>query len=654
MDLIHQKYEQLTKCKPHINPAQTICVHPFCLGKFVCEECLPNHPNDHKKHLVSIQDFFSCSIKSEFDNKVQKVQNVESRTKKDVGQLFSVIDDLFNSFETKFSLKLKEIKERTKQEISKPLQEIHLDIQYWVHLQEKLHKSYFNFIRTGLLDEMLFYKYTSAYEKALFTILNTDNQNQQTPAQNEVKPKKGLTADFHSFEYLFKKVHELIDDFSKNTHIKPSFTSIPKVPYRRYDSTKLKSKPYGNSFELSKDESINTFRNLKKESQETSFANISIDFPSNRTKHRKSQNYPFFREGMNFNDILKGQKGIKKVHKIENLYKYSYSLTNLKQFDSGHKGIVSVSLHIPDLNFVVTGGQEGKIKLWDLSTLKLSRTFDAHHRKILALKYISKRNILVSACQDTIIKVFHLDTEHFKVWSLLGHSGPVTALEYAFNLDILISGESKGKTIKLWNLNGMCVDFEFVQKDVGICSLFYVEGLSTLIAGLEKGIVRLYNMEKTSLKETVDVSFGDHNKSKDIININFEDDKNLLYCGNLDGTLSIWSLASYPTTLVKSFPNTLKWTRSLFLPKKNIAILTCKDKNVKIIDLHSGEIIHMYDFLEKQGSTITFIEKNQILISDLESGTIKIWTLTKHKTVISGHHYNLSARRLSMPKVSDN
>jgi len=649
MELLHQKYEQLTKCKFHSNPAKTICVHPFCLGKFICEECLPNHPTDHVKNMVSIQGFFACAVKPELDSKVIKVQNIEYRTKKDVGHLFNVIDELFINFETNFFSKLKEIKEKAKQEISKPLQEIRLDIQYWVHLQEKLHKTYSDFTKTGLLDEMLFYNYTAAYDKALFTVQNTDNHQNQIPAQNGIKVKKNLTADFQSFEQIFKKMQIMIDDFASNNKFTPSYPFIPKIPYKRNATIKIKSRP----IETSKDNTFNTLRNFQKEPNEKSLSSLSIDLPSNKISHRKSQNYPFMKEGMSFLDFLKEQSEVKKVKKLENLYKYSYNLTNLKQFESGHKGITSASLHIPELNLVATGGQEGKIKLWDLSTLKLSRTFDAHHRKILALKYIPRRNILISACQDTIIKVFQLDTDSFKVWSLLGHSGPVISLEYAMNMDSLISGGSKDKSIKIWNLSEMIMEFEFVQEDFGVCTLLFVEGLSTLFAGLEKGIVRLYNMEKASLKESLDVSFGESKKSKDIVSLAFDDEKNILYCGNLDGTISIWNLSGYPASLINSFPNTLKWSRFLFLPKRNIVLMTCKDKNVKLIELTNGEIIHMYNLLENQGSTLTFIEKNQILISDLESGAIKIWTLAKHKSLIGSHHHNLSVRKLSAPKISN-
>ncbi len=313
--------------------------------------------------------------------------------------------------------------------------------------------------------------------------------------------------------------------------------------------------------------------------------------------------------------------------------KYSYRLDNLKFFDSGHKGIVAAALYVENLNAIITGGSDGIIKIWDISTLLCIRTFNSNDTQILAMKYIPHKNLLAVTCRDSIVRIFSLNKSEYQMWTLLGHRSSVLSIECCLNVNNLVTGGSHtDKTIKVWNIDEKALEFEWKDDNWGASSLLYIDNLFKLIVGGGNGIISVYDMIKKTLKETIDTKSEGPGNSKEIVTLAYEEEKNLLYSANANGTVNIWNIAKYPTMNIRRFSYDLKHTKLLILPTRGIAILTNRDQTIRIIDMATSDTLCMHEYMDTKGSAITMIGENQVLVTDMVSSAIKIWTLSRFKS----------------------
>jgi periodic tryptophan protein 2 len=194
----------------------------------------------------------------------------------------------------------------------------------------------------------------------------------------------------------------------------------------------------------------------------------------------------------------------------------------------GHNYDVSAIAYSPDSSQIASGGQDGKIKVWDTVNTACIVTFAEHTSKITDLKYApSKANVLVSSSLDGTVRAYDLikyrnfrimtspkpcqflalgvdfsgeivcagsmDPYSIFVWSLktgdlvdvlTGHTGPVCSLAFSTVKDILVSG-SWDKTVKIWELYSkkgnsetlehtseiVSVDLTPDDKSIAVCTL---------------------------------------------------------------------------------------------------------------------------------------------------------------------------------------
>lgn len=180
----------------------------------------------------------------------------------------------------------------------------------------------------------------------------------------------------------------------------------------------------------------------------------------------------------------------------------------------GHSFDVSCINFSPDSSMLASGGNDGKIKVWDTSNTSCIVTFSEHTSKVSDLKFIpNKGNVLVSSSLDGTVRAYDLikyrnfrtmttpkacqflslavdfsgeivcagsmDPYSIYVWSLktgdlvdilTGHKGPVSSLAFSMVKDMLISG-SWDKTVKLWELYSKKGSAETLEVNSDVVSL---------------------------------------------------------------------------------------------------------------------------------------------------------------------------------------
>ncbi|KAA1138867.1 hypothetical protein PGTUg99_025767 [Puccinia graminis f. sp. tritici] len=99
---------------------------------------------------------------------------------------------------------------------------------------------------------------------------------------------------------------------------------------------------------------------------------------------------------------------------------------------------------------LLSASGDSSMKLWDLDSGKLIRTFEGHLRGLACLKLVEETRQIITGSNDETIKIWNLITSQC-LRTLLGHSGLVRSLDFSLPHNRLVSG-SYDKTIKVWDL----------------------------------------------------------------------------------------------------------------------------------------------------------------------------------------------------------
>jgi WD40 repeat protein len=104
--------------------------------------------------------------------------------------------------------------------------------------------------------------------------------------------------------------------------------------------------------------------------------------------------------------------------------------------------------------YLVGGGIDGNIRIWDLATGELQKTWITCDRKskihsIARLVFTADGRTLIGCSSDKTIRVWEMST-HQLVRTLTGHTGVITSIALSSDEQILVSG-SCDESVRIWD-----------------------------------------------------------------------------------------------------------------------------------------------------------------------------------------------------------
>jgi ribosomal RNA-processing protein 9 len=124
-----------------------------------------------------------------------------------------------------------------------------------------------------------------------------------------------------------------------------------------------------------------------------------------------------------------------------------------KAKDNSYQGHVDTILAVAasqDGKFVVTGGKDRRIIVWNAETLKCLRVFSQHRDAVTGLAFRRGTNQLYSSSKDRTIKIWSLD-ELAYIETLFGHQDEVVDVA-ALAQERCISVGARDRTARLWKV----------------------------------------------------------------------------------------------------------------------------------------------------------------------------------------------------------
>ncbi|EMG48949.1 PWP2 Periodic tryptophan protein 2 [Candida maltosa Xu316] len=240
------------------------------------------------------------------------------------------------------------------------------------------------------------------------------------------------------------------------------------------------------------------------------------------------------------------------------VYEWQSESYILKQ--QGHFDSMNTLCYSPDGSRLVTGSDDGKIKIWDVQSGFCLMTFTEHSSAVTQVQFAKKGQVLFSSSLDGTIRAWDLirfrnfktftatsriqfnclavdpsgevivggsqDTFEIYVWSvqtgqlldsLTGHEGPISCLTFGKENSILASA-SWDKTIRIWNIfsRNQTVEPIEIQSDV-LCLTMRPDCKELAVSTLD-GHITIFDIEEAKQLHLID-------GRKDILSGRYLEDK---------------------------------------------------------------------------------------------------------------------------------
>ncbi|GBE82052.1 Target of rapamycin complex subunit wat1 [Sparassis crispa] len=239
------------------------------------------------------------------------------------------------------------------------------------------------------------------------------------------------------------------------------------------------------------------------------------------------------------------------IHKKVNVYEIaSSSSTPLIVFDGHNSNITSVSFH-SEGKWLVTGSEDGTIKIWDLRSTHLHRNYD--------------------------------------------NEAPVNDVVVHPNQGELISCDQAGR-IKQWDLSeNLCTHELTPAGDTPMRSISLASDGSYLVAGNIKGKCYVWKINEDLPRFQAVTKFQAHNKY--LTRCLLSPDVKYLATCSADTTVKIWSLCSnHEFKLEKTLQGHQRWVWDCAFSADSAYLVTASsDHTARLWEMASGETVRQYN-----------------------------------------------------------
>ncbi|XP_050215311.1 protein ROOT INITIATION DEFECTIVE 3-like [Mercurialis annua] len=214
--------------------------------------------------------------------------------------------------------------------------------------------------------------------------------------------------------------------------------------------------------------------------------------------------------------------------------------------------------------YLIGGGLSGDIYLWEVTTGRLLKKWRAHYRAVTCLVFTEDNSFLVSGSEDGSVKVWSLlmlfdDYQMEQGSQLYEHSFSEHTLcvtdvvtGYGGGNAIIVSA-SEDRTCKVWSLSKKRLLRNIVFPSI-IDSLALDPGEHVFYAGCRDGKIYIaaLNADSSSSKSNWLHIIGSlSSQSKPVTSLAFSANGNLLLAGSEDGIIRVWDSRSH--NIVRTF-----------------------------------------------------------------------------------------------------
>lgn len=207
------------------------------------------------------------------------------------------------------------------------------------------------------------------------------------------------------------------------------------------------------------------------------------------------------------------------------------TMTVTRTFGDSSSGVIALAIS-PDGKRITTGNNDGSVTIWDTTTGKLLNTLRGHSERIITISISPDGQFLATGSSDHTVRIWDFDTGE-KIKTINAHSDEVASV--AFSPDGKYLATAGEKTVKIWDLATMG-EFKILTHPASVAMVSYSPDGKTLAVATSDGTIRLWDIATRK----INIILVGHHAA--VLNVVFFSDGSRVATGSFDGTVKIWDV----------------------------------------------------------------------------------------------------------------
>jgi len=296
-----------------------------------------------------------------------------------------------------------------------------------------------------------------------------------------------------------------------------------------------------------------------------------------------------------------------------------------------HQGRVWSVMFSPNGQLLATGGEDGMVRLWDISGRQLA-VLKGHQGTVGSVAFSPNGQLLATGGEDGIVRLWDISGRQLAV--LKGHQGHVWSVVFSPNGQLVATTSREDETVRLWDISGRQLAALKGHQGVIYDVVFSPDGQQLVTSG-EDGIARLWD---TSGRQLATLK----SNQEFVWSVAFSPNGNLLVTGGEDGIVRLWNTSGQLLTAFNGHQGDVNTI--VFSPDGQMLATGGKDDFVRLWNT-SGQLLTAFNGHEGHVRIVVFSPDGQQLATK-DDNFVRLWNISgkhlwdilgKPVTVLNGH-----------------
>jgi WD40 repeat protein len=293
----------------------------------------------------------------------------------------------------------------------------------------------------------------------------------------------------------------------------------------------------------------------------------------------------------------------------------------------GHVSWVSAVAGTRDGRWILTGSFDRSAKLWDPKTGRIVRSLEGHSGWINAVAILPNGRSAVTASDDKTARIWDVETGCCKR-ILQGHLQSVKAVAFSPSGRLVATG-SEDATARIWNVESGDLVASLVGHNGSVTAVAFDPSDRYVLTGSEDRTARLWEVKSQRPKCT----FSGHT---DIVScVTFSSDGRQVLTGSYDKTARLWDLGGGVSgRTIRVFGGHILGVTSIAISPDGHRVVTgSQDKSAIVCDLHTGSELQRFEGHEDFISSLASTRDGSRLLVESWDRSARLWDMRSGRPI---------------------
>jgi WD40 repeat protein len=313
---------------------------------------------------------------------------------------------------------------------------------------------------------------------------------------------------------------------------------------------------------------------------------------------------------------------------------FAYAELSKTAFTQTFSAVIATAFS-PDGQHLITGDDQGEIRLWRVADGQLLLTSKGHSNWVWSVAFSPDGRTFASGSIDCLIKLWDKETgECLRVFQ--GHTDSVLPITFSPDGRTLISG-SKDQTIKFWDVNtGDCLN-TLQTPDHWVCSVRFSPDGKTIVSSSRESALKLWDVNSGQCLKIL------QGHTAEIWSVAFSPDGRVIASGSFDHTIKLWDVET--GRCLKTLQGHEQWIWSIaFSPDGRMLASGGIEPVARLWNIETGQCCGVLPGHTSQIWSVAFSSDGQTLATSSADQSVKLWDIRTRQALRSWQGFTTQIR----------